>query len=54
MSEVKFKDHSKFSAFGKCESIQKHVGDDKESSQENRADYKEYVNEIFAGLMWLG
>lgn len=54
MSEVKFKERSKFKAYGKCESIQKNFSDKEECSSPERTDSKDYVNEIFAGLMWLG
>ena len=54
MSEIKFKGHVKFKTFGKCSSMQKRLGSEETDLLQQRTDYKDYVNEIFAGLMWLG
>ena len=54
MLEVKFKQNIKFATYGKCESIQKRLSDDAINAAQDKLDHKDYMNEIFAGLMWLG
>ena len=54
MSEVKYKEREKFNKYGRCESDRKRVGDEAIYASPQKNSYKDYVNEIFAGLMWLG
>ena len=54
MSEVKFKENIKFKTYGRCESVQKRLSDEAMNVTPHKNDYKDYVDEIFAGLMWLG
>lgn len=54
MLEVKFKENIKFKTYGRCESVQKHLSDEAVNVTPHKHENKDYVNEIFAGLMWLG
>lgn len=54
MLDVKFKDDTKFKTYGKCDLLRKRLYDEVESSSEHKMDYRAYMNEVFAGLIWLG
>ena len=50
----KFKETTKFKSYGKCDLLRKQLCAEEMSSVQNKVDIREYVNEIFAGLSWLG
>lgn len=51
---MKFKDATKFKSQGKCDLLRKQLCAEQSCSTTNKVDYRDYMNEIFAGLMWLG
>lgn len=54
MLAMKFKERTKFKSYGKCDLLRKRLCDEEMSFVHHKVGYKDYVNEIFAGLMWLG
>ena len=54
MFNTKFKGAAKFKTYGKCELSRKNLCDDAMVSNETKVNYRDYMNEIFAGLIWLG
>lgn len=54
MSEVKLKHAAKFKTYGRNELGQKRTGEEFLNSTPQKTECNDYVNEIFAGLMWLG
>ena len=53
MSEVELKKNINFKAYGKCDVTNKRSEDELRSSSSVKVN-KDFVNEIFSGLMWLG
>ena len=51
---MKFKQVEKFKSYGKCDLLRKHLCTEEYCSVQQKTDYRDYINEIFAGLMWLG
>lgn len=51
---VKSKDTTKLDFFGKSNLCGKRPCNDDAFSLQSKDSFKDYVNEIFAGLMWLG
>ena len=51
---IKFKQSTKFKSYGKCDLLRKRLCSEEIDIAQNKLGYKEYMNEIFAGLMWLG
>ena len=54
MLSMKFKEEAKFKSYGKCDLLRKRLCAEEMNSVQNKVNYRDYVNEIFAGLMWLG
>jgi len=54
MLEMKFKERTKFKSYGKCDLLRKRLCAEEISSVQHKVNYRDYVNEIFAGLSWLG
>ena len=54
MLSMKFKEQAKFKSSGKCDLLRKRLCAEEMNSAEYKVNYRDYVNEIFAGLMWLG
>ena len=54
MLDIEFKDDAKFKMSGKSDFLHKRLCDEVLGSSEQKMNYKEYMNEIFAGLIWLG
>jgi hypothetical protein len=54
MSEVKLKVSRKVKSPGKYELVSKSTYSDNSGSVAKKEGMKDYVNEIFAGLIWLG
>jgi len=54
MLTMKFKESTKFKSYGKCDLLRKRLCAEETGLVQQKFDYKNYVNEIFAGLMWLG
>ena len=54
MLSMKLKETTKLKSYGKCELIRKRLCEEENSYTQPKVDYKDYVNEIFAGLSWLG
>ena len=54
MPEIKLKQSSKFQAYGKSEVLRKQAATNKTTTIQQKDDYKDYMNEYFAGLIWLG
>jgi len=48
------KDTTKFKSYGKCNLLRLHLCDETACAARNKIETKDYINEIFAGLMWLG
>ena len=51
---MKFKHTAKFKSQGKCDLLRKQLCVEQSCATTNKVDYRDYMNEIFAGLMWLG
>lgn len=51
---VKFKKSTKLRSYGKHELIRKNLCVKEKSLVQNKINYREYMDEIFAGLIWLG
>jgi len=54
MLEMKFKKTTKFKSYGKCDLLRKRLCAEETGSTQQKVDNRDYVNEIFAGLSWLG
>lgn len=54
MSDVKFKGTTKYKAHEKCKFSRKDLCDEVMVSSETKVGYRDYMNEVFAGLIWLG
>jgi len=54
MLSMKFKEEAKFKSYGKCDLLHKPQCAEDMNLMKNKVDYRDYVNEIFAGLIWLG
>ena len=54
MLDAKSKGNIKFKTYGKCVSVEKRFRDDEINTAQDKVNHKDYMNEIFAGLMWLG
>lgn len=54
MMTIKFKETTKFKAYGKCDLLRKRLCDEEMYSTPQKTNDKDYINEIFAGLIWLG
>ena len=54
MLDVEFKDDVRFKVYGKDDFLGNGLCDKALASSEQKMNYKEYMNEIFAGLIWLG
>jgi len=51
---MKLKQNTKLKSYGKCDVLRKRFRIEEVSVAQNKISYREYMNEIFAGLMWLG
>lgn len=54
MSEVKLKTNVRFKAYGKCNEQDNQPGNKVVTSIQPKVAYKDYMDEFFAGLIWLG
>ena len=54
MWDDKFKDNTKFKTCEKGNLIRDRLSNDVMHSSEQKTGYRDYINEIFAGLIWLG
>ncbi|MFK5913916.1 MAG: hypothetical protein QM484_06045 [Woeseiaceae bacterium] len=54
MLNIKVKGGHKFKSVGKCDLLRKRLCDESMEAPLNKISTKEYMDEIFAGLMWLG
>ena len=54
MLTIKFKETTKLKSSGKCNLLRRRLRDETSYSFQQKDGYKDYINEIFAGLMWLG
>lgn len=54
MLSMKFKETSKFKSYGKYDLLRKRLCSEEITSVQQKVGNRDYVNEIFAGLMWLG
>ena len=54
MLNMKFKETAKFKSYGKCDLLRKRLCAEEAVSIQPKVGNRDYVNEIFAGLMWLG
>jgi len=54
MLKMRFKESTKFKSYGKCDLLRKQLCVEEAGLVQQKIDYKNYINEIFAGLMWLG
>lgn len=54
MLATKFKETTKFKSYGKCDLLRVRLCDETTCYTKNKYNFKDYVNEIFAGLIWLG
>lgn len=54
MITMKFKETTKLKSSGKCDLLRRRLCDEVSYSFQQKDGYKDYINEIFAGLMWLG
>ena len=54
MLSIKFREQTKLKPYGKCDLLRKRLCVEEMSTEQYKANNKDYVNEIFAGLMWLG
>lgn len=54
MSEIKFKGKTKFKALAKYDLLRKRSDNSVISLTEQKVGYRDYIDEMFAGLMWLG
>ena len=50
----KYKASTKFKAYGKCDLLRKRLCSEEMHSSQHKFEIKDCMNEIFAGLMWLG
>ena len=54
MLAKKIKETTKFKSYGKCDLLRKQLCVEEMGSAQDKVNIREYVNEIFAGLSWLG
>jgi len=54
MPEIKLKQSSKFKTYGNGYALRKQTGNNNLTSIQQKVAYKDYMNEFFAGLIWLG
>ena len=54
MLTIKLKEKTKLKSYGKCDLLRKRLCAEEINSAQYKVNNKDYVNEIFAGLMWLG
>lgn len=54
MLAIKLKETTKLKSYGKCDLLRKRLCDEEISLNQPKIGFKDYVNEIFAGLSWLG
>lgn len=54
MPETKLKQSSKFKTHGKSDALRMQAGKNNLASIQQKVAYKDYMNEFFAGLIWLG
>ena len=54
MLAMKIKQTTKLKSYGKCGLLRKRLCEEETSLRQQKVGYKDYVNEIFAGLSWLG
>lgn len=54
MLSIKIKQTTKLKSYGKCNLLRKRLCEEEISSTQQKVNSKDYVNEIFAGLSWLG
>lgn len=45
---------TKFKSYGKCDLLRKRLCAEEMTFMQKKHTTKDYINEIFAGLMWLG
>jgi len=51
---MKLKQNTKLKSYGKCDLLRKRLCIEEIGIVQNKISYRDYMNEIFAGLMWLG
>lgn len=54
MLVMKFKEATKFKSNGKCDLLRIRLCDETVCASKHKYNFKDYVDEIFAGLIWLG
>lgn len=54
MLMLKIKENTKLKSNGKCDLMRKQLCSEEYDFVQNKVGYKDVMNEIFAGLMWLG
>lgn len=54
MLDVKFKNNTKFKICGKSDYVRNRSSSNVMHSSVQKTGYRDYINEIFAGLIWLG
>lgn len=54
MLVMKIKETTKLQSRGKCDLLHQRLSQEEINQTQSKADYKDYVTEIFAGLSWLG
>ncbi len=54
MINESFKTTTKFKAYGKCDLLRKRLCAEEINFVQQKHTTRDYVNEIFAGLIWLG
>ena len=54
MLNTKFKETTKFKSYGKCDLLRKRLCAEEVCTVQPKVGNRDFVNEIFAGLMWLG
>ena len=54
MLAMKFKETTKFKSHGKCDLLRTRLCDETARLSKHKTNLKDYANEIFAGLIWLG
>lgn len=54
MLAMKIKATTKFKSYGKCDLLRIRLCDEISCSSKHKTNFKDYIDEIFAGLIWLG
>lgn len=54
MLATKIKEKSKLNSYGESDLLRERLCDEEINLTHQKINYKDYVNEIFAGLSWLG